>query len=110
MNNTGVDYLCGAHLCNKTLGIISRVFMSYQIEINVNNKLVKTLADILPETGPIKLLIIGKTPAPIEGHLLRTFCPHEVWRFHRAVDRVMVNRLSHQGGAELKSRGYAVIR
>jgi len=45
--------------------------MNYQIEIRVDNRTVKTLADILPSSSPIKMLIIGKTPAPIsvsKGH------------------------------------------
>ena len=45
--------------------------MNYQIEIENNGKKIKTLADILPNKSPIKMLIIGKVPAHISvsaGH------------------------------------------
>ena len=45
--------------------------MSYQITIEVNSQPVLTLADILPAAGPMQMLIVGKTPAPVSveaGH------------------------------------------
>jgi uracil-DNA glycosylase len=45
--------------------------MNYQAEIECNGRRVKTLADILPESGPLRMLIIGKCPAPVSvkvGH------------------------------------------
>jgi len=48
--------------------------MSYQIELTVDGRRIITLADILPDTSPIKLLIVGKAPAPVsvsEGHYFR---------------------------------------
>lgn len=32
--------------------------------IKIGNQLHETLLDILPEKGPIKILIVGKAPAP----------------------------------------------
>jgi G:T/U-mismatch repair DNA glycosylase len=37
--------------------------MTYQTEIEVDGTSVKTLSDILPSSGPMKMLIVGKTPA-----------------------------------------------
>lgn len=45
--------------------------MNYRISILVAQQPVNTLADILPQQKPIKMLIIGKTPAPVSveaGH------------------------------------------
>ncbi|MCC6192474.1 MAG: hypothetical protein IT318_25890 [Anaerolineales bacterium] len=45
--------------------------MNYQATITVNGQRVQTLADILPATTPIRMLIVGKVPAPISvaaGH------------------------------------------
>lgn len=45
--------------------------MNYQTTIEVEGRSVKTLSDILPLTGPMKMLIVAKTPAPISvevGH------------------------------------------
>lgn len=45
--------------------------MSYQIPIEVNGHPVVTLADILPAAGPMRMLIVGKTPASVSvesGH------------------------------------------
>ena len=38
--------------------------MNYQTRIRVGRRSVTTLADIVPERGPMKMLIIGKTPVP----------------------------------------------
>jgi mismatch-specific thymine-DNA glycosylase len=45
--------------------------MNYQTTSIVDGHRVQTLADILPATGPMKMLIIAKTPAPVSvaaGH------------------------------------------
>lgn len=45
--------------------------MNYQKTLLINGQPVLTLADILPEAGPLKMLIIAKTPAPVSvaaGH------------------------------------------
>jgi len=45
--------------------------MSYRTEILVGGRKVTTLADILPASGPMRMLIVGKTPALIsveKGH------------------------------------------
>lgn len=48
--------------------------MNYQTVVEVGGQRVKTLADILPASGPVKMLIIAKTPAPVSveaGHYFR---------------------------------------
>lgn len=45
--------------------------MNFQITLLINGQSVQTLADILPPAGPLKMLIIAKTPAPVSvaaGH------------------------------------------
>jgi uracil-DNA glycosylase len=45
--------------------------MNFRTTITVDGREVQTLADILPASGPMKMLIIGKTPAPVSveaGH------------------------------------------
>lgn len=45
--------------------------MSYQIVVEMGGERVRTLADIVPTSGPLKMLIIVKTPAPVSveaGH------------------------------------------
>jgi mismatch-specific thymine-DNA glycosylase len=47
------------------------VGIGHQIVIRVEGIPYKTLADILPDAGPMKMLIVGKTPAPVSvaaGH------------------------------------------
>lgn len=43
----------------------------HQVTIRANGRDVTTLADIVPETRPVKMLIVAKTPAPVSvatGH------------------------------------------
>jgi len=45
--------------------------MNYQVQVAIDGVLYKTLADIVPERGPMRRLIVAKTPAPIsveKGH------------------------------------------
>lgn len=45
--------------------------MAHQMTMSVGGRDVVTLADILPETGPMKMLMVAKTPAPVsvaKGH------------------------------------------
>ena len=45
--------------------------IGHQIDIEVAGKRHRTLADILPRRGPLKMLIVAKTPAPVSvaaGH------------------------------------------
>ncbi len=45
--------------------------MSFRAEIAVAGHIYATLQDILPQSGPMRMLIIGKTPAPVSveaGH------------------------------------------
>jgi hypothetical protein len=45
--------------------------MNHNTNISINGKLVKTLADILPQTSGLEMLFIAKTPAPVSveaGH------------------------------------------
>ncbi|HUW11847.1 MAG TPA: uracil-DNA glycosylase family protein [Anaerolineae bacterium] len=48
--------------------------MSYRTDIVVAGRTFATLQDILPESGPMRMMIIGKTPAPVSvkaGHYLQ---------------------------------------
>lgn len=45
--------------------------MGHRIEISIDGRTVTTLRDILPSAGPLKMLIVAKTPAPVSvaaGH------------------------------------------
>jgi len=47
------------------------VAVGHQVSIMVGDREVATLADILPDAGPMRMLIVGKTPAPVSvaaGH------------------------------------------
>jgi hypothetical protein len=43
--------------------------MNYQTTIAVNGGRIKILGDILPKQGPVKMLIVAKTPAPVSVDL-----------------------------------------
>lgn len=38
--------------------------MDYRADMTVDGRVVPTLADILPERGPLRMLIVGKAPSP----------------------------------------------
>jgi len=47
------------------------VKVNYQTTIEIDGGPVKTLLDIVPQRGPLRMLIIAKTPAPVSveaGH------------------------------------------
>ncbi len=48
--------------------------MEYKATLSIGERAVTTLADILPEAGPIRMLVVGKTPSPVSvevGHYLQ---------------------------------------
>ena len=48
--------------------------MDHRIEIEVDGRVVTTLADIVPARGPLRVLFVGKSPAPVSveaGHYLQ---------------------------------------
>ncbi len=57
--------------------------MDYRIELPLDGRLVPTLADILPERGPLRMLIVGKTPSPASvetGHYFQGRMGRGLWK------------------------------
>jgi TDG/mug DNA glycosylase family protein len=57
--------------------------MDYQVTIQSNGQPVMTLADILPAAGPLRMLVVGKTPLPASvelGHYLQSRQGRLFWR------------------------------
>lgn len=60
--------------------------MNHQTTVIINEQAVQTLSDILPSNGPVKMLIIGKTPAPCsvqKGHYFQGKQGKVFWRHLR---------------------------
>lgn len=57
--------------------------MSHCIEMEVDGRVVVTLADILPERGPLRVLFVGKTPSPASveaGHYYQGRMGKGLWK------------------------------
>jgi len=57
--------------------------VDYRIEMTFDGRQVATLADILPERGPLRMLIIGKTPSPASvqaGHYFQGRMGRGLWK------------------------------
>jgi len=57
--------------------------VDYRIEMTFDGLQVTTLADILPERGPLRMLIVGKTPSPASveaGHYFQGRMGRGLWK------------------------------
>ena len=57
--------------------------MDYRIDMVFDGQALPTLADILPERGPLRMLIVGKTPSPASvevGHYFEGRMGRGLWK------------------------------
>lgn len=57
--------------------------MDYRIDMTFDGQTLPTLADILPERGPLRMLIVGKTPSPASvevGHYFQGRMGRGLWK------------------------------
>ena len=57
--------------------------MDYRVDMTFDGRRVPTLADILPERGPLRMLIVGKTPSPASveaGHYFEGRMGRGLWK------------------------------
>lgn len=83
---------------------------NYEIVLEVNGRPVKTLADILPERGPMKMLVIAKTPAPISvaaGHYFQGIQGRAFWNRLREY-QILGHSANHHEDEMLLGHGYGI--
>ena len=69
--------------------------MHHRTTLEVNGCIITTLRDILPTSGPMKMLIIGKTPAPVSvaaGHYFQGRQGQAFWRMLKQYELLRVPR------------------
>jgi mismatch-specific thymine-DNA glycosylase len=84
--------------------------MNYRTTLVIDGQTVTTLADILPPVGPMKLLIIAKTPAPVSvaaGHYFQGKHGQQLWRFLQTYGLLTVPDGKH-ADEMLLAHGYGI--
>lgn len=84
--------------------------MNYQTTIQVDGETIKTLADILPSEGKLKILFIAKAPAPIsveKGHYFQGRHGKSLW--NKLIDYgILTVKAGTFEDENLKSHGFGI--